>query len=109
MGMELARQLAGNLGLSNGMQTGKTRREIARVEAGTDIAIAFEDARTAVIRARLGNAADLTEYAAMRLTALHLLITQVAHERPQLEMELRQLQSLLAMGSGQAIYEYLNR
>ena len=109
MGTELARQVGGGMSLSSVMQTGRARREITKIEAGTDIALAFEDARTAVIRARVSNAYSLGEYAAMRLTAFHLLVSQVAHERPQLEMELRQLQSLLAAGSGQAIFDYLDR
>ena len=107
MGNELARQVGG--GLSGIMASGRAGREIAKIGSGTDIALAFEDARADVIRARVHNAYGLGEYAAMRLTAFHLLVSQVAHERPQLEMELRQLQSVLAVGSGQAIYDYLNR
>jgi hypothetical protein len=83
--------------------------ETTRIRQGKNLAVTYEDARFEVERAKIRNAADLTQHAGLRLTQVHGLFSQLSHESPQLELELRNLQSSLAVGMSLRIVDYLQR
>lgn len=82
--------------------------EQSRVNRGVSVALAIQDGSAAIAENRIANGHRLARHAALDQAMLHEFITAVSHEKPQLEMELRQLQHIVGMGAANIIFDYLN-